>query len=67
MRNPSKDRTSAATKARRVARMLADTLRASQRPGGYITLDKAFRELEERERSESAEKLTRSRRTSRRS
>jgi hypothetical protein len=66
MRNTSKVRTSAVTKARRVARMLADTLRDSQRPGGYITLDKAFGELEDRERRESAEKLTRSRRTIRR-
>lgn len=53
MHKPSKTRGSTATKARRVASMLVDVLRESNKPGGTISLEEAFRELEERERKEA--------------
>ena len=41
-------------KARRVLDGLAEVSSESSKPGGSITLDEAFRELEERERREAA-------------
>ena len=69
MEKHPKQAASTVAKARQVARVLADALKESQRPGGYITLDQAFRELDERERRESAESSSRPRRkrTARRS
>jgi len=40
-------------RAERLLRHLADVARESMKPGGSISLEEAFRELEERERREA--------------
>jgi hypothetical protein len=64
-RNP-RHLASAATKARQIARMLAEVLKESQKPGGSISLEEARREFEERDRRAGASR-PRQRRRARRS
>lgn len=55
MEKSSKHSLSTAAKARQIARMLADVLKESQKPSGSISLEEAWREVEQRERRQRAQ------------
>jgi hypothetical protein len=61
MEKSSKHPVSAAAKARQLGRMLADVLKESQKAGGSVSLEQAWRELEQRERRERAQGASRPR------
>jgi hypothetical protein len=61
MEKSSKHPISTAAKARQIARMLASALNESQKPGRSISLEQAWRELEQRERRARAQGASRPR------